>query len=195
MFRRTPSFNETKVLAGIQQGGRARREAEAQLYDRYAYLVTKGQQKHHISEEQAVDAYADAVIAVVNQVAKGTFRRENKLSTLLYAVFFNKCVDVLRKKTNKEKWSELPEQMPLPDHAQQLLKRMIEKEQVALVQQVMEKLGKSCKSILWNSMYHGYSAQEIADEMGFKSAGSVMSQKSTCLKKLKAMLAKKRMKP
>jgi DNA-directed RNA polymerase specialized sigma24 family protein len=86
----------------------------------------------------------------------------------------------------------MPENMALPDKATGVLRRIIEQEEVDILVGLMGKLGKSCKEILWNSMYHGYSAREIAEEMNFKSAASVMSQKSTCLKKLKDLISKKK---
>jgi len=192
MFGRKQKFHEASVIAGIQAGGSEKRKAEALLYDRFTYLIIKGKAKHYLSQEQATDAYADAVIAVVNHIAKGSFRTENKISTLLHQIFFNKCVDVLRKKSNKDNWNWMPENMALPDKATGVLRQIIEQEEVDILVGLMGKLGKSCKEILWNSMYHGYSAREIAEEMNFKSAASVMSQKSTCLKKLKDLISKKK---
>ncbi len=192
MFGRKPIFKEEAVLAGIRAGGTQRRKAEALLYDRYGYLISKGKTKHFLNQEQATDAYADAVIAVVDHIARGSFRTENKISTLLHQIFFNKCVDVLRKKSNKDNWSWMPENMALPDKANNVLKTLIEREEVEVLVAFMEKLGKSCKEILWNSIYHGYSAKEIAENMGFSNAASVMSQKSTCLKKLKSLIARKK---
>lgn len=192
MFGRKQKFHEESVIAGIQTGGIEKQKAEAMLYDRFTYLIAKGKAKHFLSQEQATDAYADAIIAVVDYISRGSFRTENKISTLLHQIFSNKCVDVLRKKSNKDNWSWMPENMAFPDKAIGVLRRMIEHEEVDILVGLMDKLGKSCKDILWNSMYHGYSAKEIAAEMGFKSAASVMSQKSTCLKKLKALIVKKK---
>jgi RNA polymerase sigma-70 factor (ECF subfamily) len=193
MFGRKQNFQEETVIVGIQAGGIEKQKAEAMLYDRFTYLVTKGKKRHFLSQEQANDAYADAVIAVVDVIAKGSFRTENKISTLLHQIFFNKCVDVLRKKSNKDNWSWMPENMSFPDKAVGVLRRMIAEEEVEILVGLMDKLGKSCKDILWDSMYHGYSAKEIASNLGFKSPESVMSQKSTCLKKLKALIAKKKL--
>lgn len=192
MFGGKQKYEESSVISGIQQGGIEKQKAEAVLYDRFAYLIVKGKKKYFLEEEQALDAYADAIIVVTETIAGGSFRTENKISTLLHQVFFNKCVDVLRKKTNKDKWAWMPEQMAFPDKAVGILTRIIEHEEVDILISLMERLGKSCKDILWKSMYHGYSAKEIATEMDFKSPGSVMSQKSTCLKQLKALIAKKK---
>lgn len=188
MFARKTAYNEEQVLEAIREGGRARQEAEYQLFDRFRYLVPKGKKKHGLSEEQAIDAYTDASMAVIDKISSGSFRRENKVSTLFHQIFYNKCVDVFRKNANTPEKTDLMEAMPyLPDQASNMLGKLIVEEQMDELRALMAKLGESCRNILWDALYFGFRPAEIAEKYGLKNAETVLSQKSRCLKKLRAM--------
>ena len=169
MFGRKSTYQEDQVLAGIRQGGRARRQAEEQLFDRFTYLIPQGKKKHGLSEENSLDAYTDAIMVVIEQVASGTFRQENRISTLLHRIFFNKCVDVFRRESNTAKKVLWVEDYPsMPDRAQDIVRQIAGKEDLAWIMAQMEQLGSSCKEILWDTLYLGFKPGEVAEKMGFK---------------------------
>ena len=191
MFGRKSAYHEAQVLEAIKAGGRGRQEAEYQLYNRFQYLVQKGKNRHGLSEDQAIDAYTDAVMAVIDKISGGRFRQENKISTLLHQIFFNKCVDVFRKHANTPAKADLEEAIGwLPDRAMDMLKQLQVEEEMEALRDLMAKLGESCRNILWDALYYGFRPAEIAEKLGLKNAETVLSQKSRCLKKLRAMAAK-----
>ncbi|MEZ4688501.1 MAG: sigma-70 family RNA polymerase sigma factor [Bacteroidia bacterium] len=190
MFGPKSAYQESQVLEAIRAGGRGRQEAEYQLFDRFRYLVQKGKKRHGLGDDQVIDAYTDAVMAVIDKIASGSFRAENKISTLLHQVFFNKCVDVFRKESNTPAKTGLEEVMALlPDRTGDVLQRLMVEEKMAALRGLMENLGESCKTILWDSLYFGYRPAEIAEKLGLKNAETVLSQKSRCLKKLRSLAA------
>lgn len=183
------AYDESRVIRQIREGGRPRQEAEYAVYDRFQYLVRKGMRKHGLSEDEAVDAYTDSVMALINSIIKGSFRSENKISTLLHQIFFNKCVDVFRKNANTLETSELiPESFMMPDKAQDIMQRITIDEHMDQLKGFMGQLGQSCREILWDSLYLGYRPAEIAEKLGLKNAETVLSQKSRCLKQLRTII-------
>lgn len=180
------AYNERQVILQIEAGGRARRAAEYQLFDRFRYLVNQGMRKHGLSEDDAIDAYTDSILVLIRTIEDGKFQSQNKISTLLHAIFFRKCVDVFRKNANTLEITELmPESSTLPDRAQDILRNMMTQENVRRLRVFMLQLGQRCQEILWDSLYFGYRPAEIAEKYGLKNAETVLSQKSRCLKKLR----------
>ncbi|MFK7969459.1 MAG: RNA polymerase sigma factor [Bacteroidia bacterium] len=183
-------YHEDQIIQRIKEGGRARQEAEYVLYDRFQYLVRQGMKKRGLTEDQAIDAYTDAFMALVDKVAKGDFRQENKLSTLLHQIFFNKCVDVFRKNANKQEMTELLPEIPnMPDRAQDIVKRIAISQDMDKLKAFMSHLGKTCQEVLWSSLYDGFRPAEIAEQLGMKNAETVLSQKSRCLKQLRKLIS------
>lgn len=183
----TPSFSDAEIVEGIQQGGPMREQWITRLYGSYLHYINKARVKYQLSDEDLQDAYADAVIALGEQVADGRFREEAKLSTYLYRIFFNKCVDIIRKyATNRV--VAMPD---LPDTGlteRDSLDDLAIQDQMEVLGKYLDQLGDRCKQILLYWGYWGYNMHEIAEKMGFKNNKSVISQKHKCFEKLKKMI-------
>lgn len=179
-------LTDSDLLAGIRAGGRRRRDCETAFFRQYRYLVTQRPRRYRLSEEEARDAYTDAVVAVVDHVASGRYRGEASLKTYLARIFRNKCVDRHRKNTTVPRtWTEVfPE---LPDRSGDFLQELIGREALTQVEALLDQLGGRCRELLLLSG-EGFSPAEIAEELGFSSAGSASSQRYKCLEKLKALL-------
>ncbi|MEL6805510.1 MAG: RNA polymerase subunit sigma-24, partial [Bacteroidota bacterium] len=93
------SFREDELIDGIRNGGAKARRYENALFQQFGRLVWQRSTKWALSDEQARDAYTDAVIVVIRHLREGIFRGESSLYTYLRKIFSNKCIDVSRKKT------------------------------------------------------------------------------------------------
>ena len=184
MFRKKVVYSDSTLIEGILEGGVKREKCIAHIYDTHIGFIRKINREKHVDLEAARDAYADAVVKLSEQIILSKFRGESKLSTYLYRIFFNKCVDVLRKKSSNtiETVSEYPD---LPDHASNMLHRLGIADEMKRVDGLLKQLGEKCKKILLDWAYHGYSMEEIAQRTGLKNAESATAQKYKCLKKLK----------
>ena len=184
MFRKKVVYSDSALIEGILAGGVQREKCIAHIYDSHIGFIRKICREKHVDPEAARDAYADSVVRLSEQIVLSKFRGESKLSTYLYRIFFNKCVDVLRKKSSNaiETTSEFPE---LPDLAANMLHRLGVADEMKRVNGLLKQIGEKCKNILMDWAYHGYSMEEIAQRAGLKNAESAIAQKYKCMKKLK----------
>lgn len=161
------------------------------LYRQYGGFIKKGIRKYSLSEEDAVDAFGDALIGLCNRVSLDSFKLDGNLGGYLYRSFCNRCVDRVRKVTSSN-----IEQVELMPHMRQdsknALKKLIQQEAFRHVERLLDKIGTNCKQMLIESEYYGYSVEELAERMGFKNARSLSSQKYRCMAKLRELLAKSR---
>ncbi|MEZ4829734.1 MAG: sigma-70 family RNA polymerase sigma factor [Bacteroidia bacterium] len=185
------NYSDEEIVAGIRIGGIQRQRMTDYLYTRHMDFVGKGRRKYRITEEEAVDAYGDAIIGLCNRIALDAFQSEGNLSGYLYRAFSNRCVDRIRKNT-----SSISEQVALLPYmrtdSKTVLLQLIEKEDLARLTAIMEKMGGKCRQILIDSEYYGFSPEELTEKLGFKNTNSLASQKHRCLQKLRQLLEKRK---
>lgn len=187
MWGKKRTYSDQSIVAAIQKGGAEREKAVYYLFDTHLGFLHKVRKKQFLSLEEAQDAYADAVVKLSSQISLGKFRGESKLSTYFYKIFYNKCVDVSRKKASNA-ITQVEEYPELSDPAENLLHLMDVKDEAMQVRKLMGNMGENCKNILLDWAYMGYSMEEIAQRRNLKTADSARSLKYKCLKKLREFL-------
>src|SRR5215218_2134214 len=93
---------EIEIITALQTGGSQRRVAEKKLYEHFFYLVKHGSSKYSIDEEEAASAYSDSIISVIENIVTNKFEGRSSLKSYVYQIFFNKCVDLVRKATTNK---------------------------------------------------------------------------------------------
>lgn len=176
--------DDNNLMAGILEGGIEQERMIRQIYQTYFYYVRQAINKHKISEDEAIDAYTDAVMVLRQKIVSGSFRGESTIATFLYRIFFNKCIDAIRKNTTKRLQYEFELPIHLEDKDPGIVKLLQIKEDFETLKEYMKKLSEICYQILMDAGYGGYSMEQIAKRIGFKDAQSVRSKKFTCTKKL-----------
>jgi RNA polymerase sigma factor (sigma-70 family) len=190
-----PSFTsplndqDFEIARNLRQGGIARRAAEEHLFNKYAYYIREGSKKHFINEEDAFDAYADAVLSAIDTITKGQFENRSTIKTYLYKIFHNKCVDLIRKKTtNKMSVHQTRAiddmMMQLSDTSKPVIQKLIENSDFEQLRQKLELLGEKCKKLL-NLFAEGYSDKEIAEIAEYKTGEVAKTSRIRCLEKLR----------
>ncbi|MEM7374108.1 MAG: sigma-70 family RNA polymerase sigma factor [Bacteroidota bacterium] len=189
MFRKRSLHTDDHLISQIQKGGIARQRAINHIHDTYSGFVVKGKRKYRLEQEEVIDAYSESIVGMSKQIEVGKFRGESKLSTYLYQIFCNKCIDRVRHNSADKNQVEWIHDMPdMPDMAKDIVKDITEQEDRNKLVQYLSLVGEKCKQILWESEYQGFSLQEIADRMGFQRAQSVANQKHKCMAKLKQLI-------
>lgn len=176
-------YSETEILAGIMTLGPSVRKYENALYQRYMHLIWKRPAKYGLSDEQAVDAYADTIVVALRQLRRGDFKGESSLYTYLRTIFFRKCIDVHRKNRTTiytDPSATFPE---LPDASKDFLSRMFDKEAMERLMMTMKQLGERCQQLL-RLVGEGFKMKEIAEQMEFASVESATSQRYQCKQRL-----------
>jgi|GEM_PF-1455209 len=185
MFRRrTPT--DQSIIDDLLAGGLHRIRAEKSLYRKYIKLIRIGQRKHKVSEEEAQQAYNDAIFATIINIVKGSYRGESKLETYISRIFWRKCVDTIQKnQTIQVEWSNtFPE---AEDDSLNFLRKAFAKEELVRVQQYMKKLSEKCQQML-AFVSLGHDATAIAKLLSYKDAHTASQQLYRCRKKLRQLV-------
>lgn len=182
---------EKNILDNLLQSGHSRRKAEEQLFNTYSYLIKEGIHKHTLSEDESFDAYADAILAVINTVVNGSFEGRSSLKTFVYQVYQNKCIDQVRKKSavkNKvyQTFSITEMITHLSDSAKSVIQSMIDKTDIDILKTKLNELGQNCSQLLLLSA-DGYTDKEIALTLEYKSADVAKTSRLRCLEKLRKL--------
>lgn len=167
--------------------------AAASLYKQHLSFTYQASGKYpNLPREAILDSYHDAIDAVIKKIIQNDFDpSQGKISTLLYQIFFNKCVDQLRSFTNhKSKWErDLAELHPeLPVRSQNFLRRIMEEEDFHGVSQAMQALKPPCRELILDLDYWGFSPEEAANRNGYKNGHSASQAKYRCLEHLRKKL-------
>ncbi|MEM6342516.1 MAG: sigma-70 family RNA polymerase sigma factor [Bacteroidota bacterium] len=189
------AFSNEEVIKGIKAGGITQEKWLLKLYETHFSLVYKALEKHKVQEEQAMDAYSDALLEFRKKIVNDSFRGDSHYFSFLYSIFFNKIFNALAKnKTKKVEWVfELPQFMM--DGNKDILQLIETNEAYETLLQYMNELGEPCSSVLLDHAYWGYSMAELAERHNFKDAATARSKKFHCLKKLLASIRKKKTQP
>lgn len=181
------SQEDQQVIEAIKAGGREKERCIGRLmteYIQYAHAI-KG--KLGLTDDQASDAFTDAILVLTNHIERGIFRGDSKISTYLYRINYNKGVDLLRKYATKQ--ASLKYEIPdIKDESADLLKQMDIADDVADLKGYLEQLGEKCKSILLDWGFWGYSMEEIAQRSGLKDARSAKNRKYKCMERLMKLI-------
>lgn len=188
MLRKKGKYSDAELIEGIKAGGLRRQRMTQTFFDTHRGLVIKGVRQFRITEEAAADIYTDSIINLMRQVENDHFKGDSTLFTYLFTIFKNKCLNYLRdQKPQPINWKE--EFLALPDYAQNALDQLINKESLDNLYGFLKKLGDKCRQILWDTLYYGYNADEVAERMGYKDSNSVYITKHRCLKKLEQLIS------
>ncbi len=181
------NWSDKKLLDALSKAGAQKESATRYLIQQYAYYIPTISKKTGLSQEETLDQYTDAILDMSDQVKEGKFNGNSKLSSYLYKICYFKCIDLSRKKTtNKIDYREnIPE---TSDPLQNTTAFLETKEEIALIQQQLDRLPSPCKRILLDWGYWGYNMTEIADRAGLANATQAKDRKYKCLKKLRILL-------
>jgi RNA polymerase sigma factor (sigma-70 family) len=188
------SFSENSILQGLQSGEFSRRNSERDLYKAFFYLIREADKKYGIPEEEAASVYTDTILVIIKNVISGKFEGRSSLKTYVYQIFFNKCVDLLRKKTTNK--GKIEDTMPydslvyeLPDETKDIIQKLIAKDEKQQVMEKLNEIGDKCKELLL-LFEDGYTDKEIAEHMKYQSADVVKTTRLRCMEKLKSKFNK-----
>lgn len=166
-------MNEKELILLLQQGDEAAFETILRLYEKKVYTLCR---RMCPSDEDAQEAAQDAFLALWRSAK--SFRGDASLSTWLYRLATNACIDLLRRNQrggervsldDEETTLELVDAAPLPEQA---LER---KETQRLLREGLAALPEEYRAILLLRETEGLSYAEIADAMHME-LGTVKSR-------------------
>jgi len=180
-----------EIAIKLLQGDVDRRRAEEQFFNTYVYFIKSGMRKYSLSEEEAFDAYSDAILSAVERLTDGSFQGRSSLKTYLYQIFSHKCVDLLRKKASNKNSVHQTQSikdsiMNMSDAAKTIIQQLADKADWTALRQKLNELGKNCQKalLLWAD---GYNDQEIAIALEYNTADVAKTTRLRCLEKLRLL--------
>ena len=185
-------YQDAEILYGLKADYKERCRYEKILYQQYNYFIDEGCRKYNLNEEDSFSAYSDTILSALHNIIDNHFDGRSSLKTYLYQIFYNKCIDLLRKNTtNKQqvhKTMPVPEMMnQLPDAAKTIVERLMSNELKAKVKEQLNNIGEKCREILL-MFEDGLSDREIAEELAYNNAAVVKTTRLRCLEKLRERL-------
>jgi RNA polymerase sigma factor (sigma-70 family) len=183
--------NDIDLVQGIRAGGSFRRSFENKLYHRYFYLIKEATFKHKIDEENASMAYSDTILTGIEHIANGRFEGRSELKTYLYQIFYNKCVDAIRRNTTKQNRSTSIDYLlePIAETERSALANLIRQQDHEQLRKLITRLGERCQ-VLLRKWAEGFTDSELALEYAYNSAGVAQTTRLRCMEKLREMYKK-----
>lgn len=186
--------DDDEMIRMIRENKGDRRQAENQLFKKYAFLIKEGMYKYSLEEEDAFTAYSDTILQSLDNITGSLFENRSSLKTYLYKIFSNKCVDLIRKKTTNKRsiyqTAPISEMMDMiSDKAKNVIQQLIEKNDFDLLRTRLNELGENCRTMLL-FFADGYNDKEIAVFMEYKTADVVKTSRLRCLDKLRKLYKK-----
>lgn len=180
---------DSDIIYGLKAGIKQRSQYEKILYNQYKYFIDEGCRKQNLNYDESFSAYSDAVLSAIHNIVNGQFDGRSSIKTYLYQIFFNKCIDLIRKNTtNKQqvhKTMPVPELMnQLPDNAKTIVERLMNTELKTKIKAQLNTIGEKCKELLL-MFEDGLSDKEIALELSYNNAAVVKTTRLRCLEKLR----------
>lgn len=185
---------EKKLIKQAKQGSNEAFEKLILHYEKSIYGVCMRLLK---DEQAAYDAAQEVCVKVWRQLDK--FEGNSKLSTWIYRIATNQCLDIIRKNKRRdeislyqmnhesgEEWENEGEvaEDPVGEHMEQLALQNI----IAIA---LEEVKSDYKHILMLRDMHGYSYEEISRHLGI-SVGTVKSRLSRARSAVKKILLQDR---
>ena len=185
------SSTDEQLIDNLRQEGALKRKSEEQLFTTYIYFIREGMNKYSLSEDEAFDAYSDSILSAIDDLKTGSFERRSSVKTWLYQIFFNKCVDLLRKKsTNKNSVHQTASisgmLYQLSDNSRSIIQRLTDKADWDMLREQLTGLGENCRKLLMLAA-DGYSDREISNITDYKSPDVVKTSRLRCLERLRKL--------
>jgi RNA polymerase sigma factor (sigma-70 family) len=92
-------YNE--IIAGLKADKPKRLVFESKLYTLFDHLIKTAVKKYQITEDEAVSAYSDTILQVIQFIQRNKFDGRVSLATFVYQVFIRKCIDMHKVNTKK----------------------------------------------------------------------------------------------
>ena len=161
------------------------------FYDRYKKdFVSWAVRKFPVTKDDALDIFQDTMIALLKNIRTGKIEKfDYSVKNYLYAIGKNL---LLNKVKFEKRYDNEIDESTFEKIAQQVLVFPDKADHnTRLIDQLLNKLGEPCYTILKLFYYNNYSLESIAREIGSKRANVARSQKARCIKSLKDMFLKK----
>lgn len=176
---------ESKILKALKNDDRSVLKS---IYVEHKSAFISFAKKFPVSEEDIVDIYQDAIIALRENALKGHMDNlKSELKTYLFSIGKYMIYNRLKEK----KKLHLIETIEEPDDFDLLQITQINydvSERERQLQYAFNQLGEKCQKVIHLFYFRGFTLDDIVKELNYNNKDVVKSQKSRCIKHLKAII-------
>lgn len=177
---------DEKIIYNLLKSGDQEKENQGLklLNSQKAFLLAKHRFPSHFNEEDRDDVfYWGAFKLLENSInEKFQFKEKGNLEAYLYTLISRRIYHKIRKK-------KLDELTIVKENQHATTSTVFEEEVMINIQKLFdEKLGENCRKILLMRYQDGMKQKEIAESLGL-AIGTIKNNSSSCLNKLKKMIA------
>lgn len=179
-------FSQSEFLESVRAGGVPLERATQELIAHFKGYPMMFRNRYGLETEEAIDAYTDAIMVVISYIREEKLDERYSLSTYLYRITRNKCIDTLRKRGRGKRLekAEIP-MAAIPTPGKSLVQELILSETFRSMLDVLNRFKGKCKEIIMKWGYWGYSMADIAETLELNSPEAARKQKSRCIKRLR----------
>lgn len=143
--------------------------------------------KYRMSDDDILDAYQDAAIAMYENAVKGRLTHfSSTVKTYLFSLGKYTLLNKM-KKNNRTVPADDDVMRTYDEGSDQMLDQIELSHRQSILSDMLGRLTENCRELLTLFYYHRYTIDAIRHELGYKDDNVVKSSKSRCLKKLKEL--------
>ncbi len=156
------------------------------IYENYYQMILHFVTNNSGTKDDVKDVFQDALISLYNNVKRGSYRPESKLSTYFFSICKNNWFKKLRKSGRMTSLENKGyEHLKSDDNVET---RIEYTEQQKLIGRLLHTIGTECGKLLKLFYFEKMRMIKIAAEMDYSSEQVAKNQKSKCMKKLRAVV-------
>ncbi|WP_439128334.1 RNA polymerase sigma factor [Polaribacter sp.] len=181
-------MSEHQLILLLKQ---ADKKALKMLYTENRNSFINFARKFKVSENDILDAYQDAIIALSEKALHGELDNL-KCTVKTYLFGIGKYLLFEKARKNQKRVLDFPLEKETYNYktiAEDFLGEAPNKLE-RLLRKGFTSLGKKCKEVLILFYYRGYTIDEISEKLNYKDKNVVKSQKSRCIKQLREKINK-----
>jgi len=158
------------------------------IYKEYYGLLENYVINNKGNKDDAADIIQETIVAFVDIVAQDKYRGDASVKSFLYAITRNLWLAELRKRNSAHNRNSIFEKAK--DVTEQAaIHHVVQREHLAIIQQLFEKLGAKCKQLLMLVYYEDLSMNDIVKQMpDYQNEQVLRNKKYKCMKQLEQMM-------
>ncbi|MEM9820564.1 MAG: sigma-70 family RNA polymerase sigma factor [Bacteroidota bacterium] len=161
------------------------------LYERMYPTVQKLILNNKGNQEEVPDVFQDGLVILYKLALQGKIDQDTKVEGYLYSICRNLWLKELKKKKRTTSLTEEMQAIPVEDLS---IKYYISGEQKVLFEKLLSQLGDDCYQLLTHFYFEKRRMKEIVELMDFSSEQVAKNKKSKCMKKLRELIEKYKIK-
>jgi RNA polymerase sigma factor (sigma-70 family) len=158
------------------------------LYKEYYGLLENYVVNNKGNKDDAADIIQETMVAFVEIVEENKFRGDASIKSFLYAITRNLWLAEMRKRNSSDNRNRIFENAK-DDTEQAAVQHLVQREHLATIQQLFDKLGAKCKQLLMLFYYEDLSMTDVMQQMpDYQNEQVLRNKKYKCMKQLEGMI-------